>query len=301
MNIYGDQIQRVLAIVVTYFPDSFFESRIRKLIDQFEEVLIIDNTPSEELHVSLQSLSNLANLSLLQLKRNMGIAYALNEGLSYAKDHGYLWVGTFDQDSTVPDDYLNKIISTFKNFPQKDKVAILSPIYLLPDGSKKSFSSGKKKSIELRNVDFTMTSGNILNVSKAKYVGGFDSSLFIDYVDFDLCLRLRAQGFLILENRNVILQHELGRNFLHRNFLWKKIGLPNYPPIRIYFSTRNRLILYWRYWKTAPGFVIHDMSRFFITFIKIILFESEKKSKIHAFCVGFRDGIFCRFEVKSNG
>ena len=230
----------------------------------------------------------------------MGIAYALNEGLRYAKDHGYLWMGTFDQDSTVPDDFLYEIISAFKKFHQKEKVAILSPIYLLPDGSMKSFSFKNKELNELQNIDFTMTSGNIINVSKVKHIGGFDSSLFIDYVDFDLCLRLRAQDFLILENRNVILQHELGRNFSHRKFLWKKVGIPNYPPIRVYFSTRNRLILYFRYWKTAPRFVIHDMLSFFVAFMKIVLFESEKKSKIQAFFIGFIDGVLRRLKVKLN-
>lgn len=301
MNSNRDSTQKILGVVVTYFPDSSLESRIQKLIEQFEEVLIVDNTPCEESQVSLQLLMKFSNLSILRMKKNMGIAYALNEGLNYAKNHGYSWIGTFDQDSTLPDNFLQEIFSGLKNFPQKDKVAILSPVYLLPDGSKKSFSYKRKNLTDIRVVDFTMTSGNVVNVAKAEQAGGYDNYLFIDYVDFDLCLRFRIKGFLILENAKIILAHDLGKNFSHKRFLFKMVGITNYPPSRVYFSTRNRLILYTRFWKTAPEFVMKDISKLPMVIIKILLFESEKKSKIQAFFVGFRDGIFRRLEINKNG
>ena len=43
----------------------------------FDEVIVIDNTPSMETPLELQLLTGISNLSILRMKRNTGIAYAL--------------------------------------------------------------------------------------------------------------------------------------------------------------------------------------------------------------------------------
>ena len=290
--------RKILAVVVTYFPDACLKLRILKIRDQFDEVIVIDNTPSMETPLELQLLTGISNLSILRMKRNTGIAYALNEGLKYARNHGYLWVGTFDQDSTIPENYLKDIFASLSQIHRNDKVAILSPVYLLPTGVKKSFSSEDKKVKPIREVPLTMTSGNLLNVSIAESIGGFDEDLFIDYVDFDICLRIRHHGYKIIENINVVLIHELGVNFCQKKFLWIKVGIPNYPAIRVYYITRNRLILYSRYWRFFPGFVLNDVLRLSVAIGKIIFFESDKKEKLKAFIIGFMDGILGHMKVK---
>ena len=292
--------QKILAIVVTYFPDAGLKLRVLNLSYQFDEVFIIDNTPDLEPPLGIKLLTEIFNLSILRMKKNMGIAYALNEGLKYARDHGYLWVGTFDQDSTIPKYYLKDIFASLSKIPRNDKVAILSPIYLLPTGMKKSFSSQNDRIKPIREVPLTMTSGNLLNVSIAESIGGFDEDLFIDYVDFDICLRIRLHGYKIIENFNVVLIHELGINFFQKKILGIKVGIPNYSSIRIYYSTRNRLVLYLRYWRFFPGFVFNDLLKLPILVAKIILFESDKRSKLRAFIIGFKDGILGRMKVKTD-
>lgn len=280
-----------LAAVITYYPDFKLEHRVQKLLSQFEEVLIVDNTPGDRVPDQISVIMNNSNVILLRMEKNVGIAAALNEALGYSISHDFDWMGTFDQDSEVPLNYRERFQEVLMNHSGQDSIAILAPIYSFPDGTVNGFS-GKRRNIEgVYPVDLTMTSGNLVRVSIVDKVGGYDSALFIDYVDFDLCLRLRAQGYTILEIKDVVLSHSLGNNLAHRRFLWRKVCVTNHPPLRVYYLVRNRLVLYRRYWKSAPGFVVLDICRLLMVFIKIVSYESERRSKLNAFWKGLKDGI----------
>ncbi len=283
-----------LAAVITYYPDFRLEHRVQKLLSQFEKVLIVDNTPGDLFPEQLSSIVNNFNVTILRMKKNIGIAAALNEALYYSKNHNFSWMGTFDQDSEVPLNYRERFQEILRIHPMQDSIAILAPIYSFPDGTVKGFSGKRGKREGVSRVDITMTSGNLVRVSIVDKVGGYDSALFIDYVDFDLCLRLKQQGYNVLEIKDVVLKHSLGHNLFHRRFLWGKVCVTNHPPIRVYYLVRNRLVLYRRYWKSAPGFVLYDTCKLLMVFIKIVLYEYEKPSKLNAFWKGLKDGVHFR-------
>ena len=52
-----------------------------------------------------------------------------------------------------------------------------------------------------------MTSGSFLNLKVYKEAGPFVDKLFIDYVDFEYCLRLKKKGFKIYKLNNTYMQH----------------------------------------------------------------------------------------------
>jgi rhamnosyltransferase len=168
--------QRVLAVVVLYFP----EKEISKIIDfkgEVDDVMIIDNT-----------------------QNNIGVAAALNKALDRAIKENYDWLLTMDQDSVFEPGSL-KILREFA-FTCKENIAIVSPFHFI----KKPLT---KTSVE--EVKITMTSGNLLRVSAAKTAGSFDEKLFIDSVDNEYCLRLRKNGFKIVRVNAAILHHQLGK------------------------------------------------------------------------------------------
>ena len=59
-----------------------------------------------------------------------------------------------------------------------------------------------------------MTSGSLLDLSAYEAVGPFMDELFIDQVDNEFCLRLRAAGFSVLEAGEATLQSPSGRRAL---------------------------------------------------------------------------------------
>jgi rhamnosyltransferase len=70
-------------------------------------------------------------------------------------------------------------------------------------------------------------------------LGGLDSDLFIDYVDYEWCLRARARGWRVIGLPSVRMTHELGdevRLVLGRQVLVHR-------PRRQYYLIRNAVLL----------------------------------------------------------
>ena len=99
--------------------------------------------------------------------------------------------------------------------------------------------------------------------------------LFIDYVDFEYCLRLRLNGFKIIQLNNITLYQELG-NMVTKRILFWKVGISNHSPQRIYYRVRNRLFVSSKYFLHFPIWSIMQMAYLWIEFGKIVLFEDNK-------------------------
>lgn len=170
------KLNRILAVVVLYYPVKNTEDIIANFQSEVDDVLIVDNT-----------------------RNNIGVAAALNQGLQHAIDKGYDWLLTMDQDSEFEAGAL-KILKEFA-FNCNDNIAIVSPFHFVKKTPKRA---------DAEEVPFTMTSGNLLRVSSAKTAGMFEEKLFIDSVDNEYCLRLRKHGFKVVRINNSILKHQLG-------------------------------------------------------------------------------------------
>ena len=90
-----------------------------------------------------------------------------------------------------------------------------------------------------------MTPGALMKSETYQKLGPFEDQLFIDGVDTEYALRMRAAGYKIVES-NVVLNHSLGKMTPH-TFAGRHIFVTNHNPQRRYFITRNRIVLLRRY------------------------------------------------------
>src|ERR1051325_8571786 len=116
------------AIVISFFPDSDFANRIALLCAQFCCVIIVDNTAIENHEFPYYE----SPVVTIKNKINLGIAAALNLGVSKANDLGFNWVVTFDQDSSILPGFLDELIR-IQNFLKSENVVIGSNFF---DGSR---------------------------------------------------------------------------------------------------------------------------------------------------------------------
>ena len=130
-----------------------------------------------------------------------------------------------------------------------------------------------------------MTSGNLLNIDIYKQIGDFRESFFIDYVDYDYCLRSLKKGYKIIRCNDILLNHKLGNSKLY----FSKILVTNHSSTRRYFITRNRLFLIKEHLTSNFKLSIQMFKHTIMDFIKILFFESEKRKKVNAILKGFRD------------
>src|SRR6266704_793855 len=93
----GPAKENVCAIVVSYFPEGDFCSRLRQIQKQVAHVVVIDNASSDETAKLLETAQTELGITLIRNHVNLGIATALNQGTAWAKEMGYAWCLLFDR------------------------------------------------------------------------------------------------------------------------------------------------------------------------------------------------------------
>jgi len=281
----------ICAIVVTYFPKASCADNLVALAPEVGRILIVDNGSGAAAFAPVQAAAERLGATIMRLGRNLGIAAALNVGLKFAREQGLQWIATFDQDSQVTPGMVGEMTRALTSYPQPERIAIVTPCHVdrhlgftVRDRDNEAAGEG------WRVIRSTMTSGNLLNVRIATAVGGFDDSLFIDYVDHDFCLRLRRHGYRILEATRATLLHSLGA-MERRLFLFKRVTVTNHGVVRHYYRARNRLIVWRRYKRYEPFWVIRDMRRFLFETVYVVLYEREVGAKLPMILRGLRDGM----------
>ena len=276
-------IKKVIAVIITYRPDlDLLNKNFLALAAQVEKVILVDNSDDplqgQQIREHFQIYPQLVYINN---DGNQGIAHALNRGVKYAEQLGADWVLTMDQDSCLPADY----------------VAILSSVASAQDDSVASigtpFLSGEKVFTDSHAggpVKLLITSGNLLQIAAVKQIGYFRDDFFIDYVDFDLSLRLRKAGFQLIETHETSFQHRLGEP-QKNSFLGKTFSCSNYSPLRIYYMSRNRMVFFRENFFFDPLLVLRCCRDMMKESIKIVLGEKAKMAKLKAILFGIKDGV----------
>lgn len=279
----------ICAIIVTYEPNDSLIRLYKSIENQVDEILIVDNNSSsvESINV-LKSLKD-NKIQLIYNKENFGIGYALNQGVKYAIDKNYKWVLTLDQDSEFLPNTYNLLISSYENLDDKNKIMLIAP-KSIERINLKNINNNLPiiENIKWNNVILNLTSGSLIKVETFNKVGMFDEKLFIEQVDNDLCYRIIQKGYFIKVAEDVCFIQEIGNA--------KKVCgcvVRNHNSKRKYYLSRNVTIMLKKYFFVAPYTTIrYFLGGTLFSFIKVLLFEKEKISKMVSCCKGFFDGLF---------
>ena len=119
-------------------------------------------------------------------------------------------------------------------------------------------------------------------------MGGFDEKLFIDQVDYDICLSMREKGYKIYEVGFIGFLHEIGEG-KKKEFGKFQIKTWNHSPIRRYYGVRNAIWVAKKHNElNTIRALLGALKHIFIIFI----FEENKWKKLKAGLRGLKDGIF---------
>lgn len=267
--------EKVAGIVIWYNPTLDDVENIKSYLPFIDYLYIFDNTQEGNNCHLLKNL-NKNNLKYLSLNENKGIPFALNyiANESYLKN--YRWLLTMDQDSYFFKDTFKKYFLENNIFNLND-VGILSPNY---------YYKNKKleKSTKIEELEFVITSGNLINLNIWKKIGGFNEKLFIDEVDHEYCYRLKKKGFKILKYGEVVLNHSLGTS-CEKNILGKKIKYIEHNEIRKYYIFRNSLYIM----KLYPEYKKIYIKKILKEIFKILFLEKNKSIKLKNIILGLKD------------
>lgn len=293
---YTDNVmEKVFAIVGSLNPDiPILEKVIRAVRNQADGIIIIDHNSRPEIRNALKGLATKfpGFMTLVWKSEDIGLGAALNLGARIAMERGATWVLTLDDDSVPDIDMVTTLLAAYHALPDKEQASIG---LLMPNEKTPRCFAYQQDSPPRIHDDGGTTAGQMVKTSILPMVGFWNKDFFIDCVDGEFCFRVRLQGLKTLLVPQVAIYTRPGHPTMRR-FLGKTVLVPNYASYRYYYMTRNLIYLYVRnfrtyvlrnkYWYRAFWVIV--IPRFFI---KMVLFEDNRREKARVAWRGFQDGI----------
>jgi rhamnosyltransferase len=280
-------VQSVCAVVVTYHPSVENIAHLSDILVQVQGLVVVDNGSNEEELAPLRAASRTLEFHLIENRENLGIAEALNQGVIWVQSKGHPWVILFDQDSTITRNFVTQLFEAWEAHPGRQRVASIQPKYIMPE-------TGVESPVVPRASDggpvTAMTSGTLLPIWIFDKIGYFASEYFIDMVDCEYSLRIRANGYLLADSRQAVLLHSAG-NPLTLTFLGFSFGPSNHSAMRRYYISRNRIVVYRKYFRQFPRWTLHSMHLALRETIKCFVAEQDRPRKFRNFLLGTWDGL----------
>lgn len=265
--------------IVLYNPDL---RRLKKSLEQFDKnvdrIFLVDNGSK-----NIEDIRNIRDKRVLLIEngKNLGIAAALNMVVEAANEANCSYLLTLDQDSIMKKEALARMLK----YTDREGVAIVCPRVLDINKAKQKVSKE-----EIEEISRCITSGSLMNLKLCNKVGIFNEKMFIDFVDFEYCKRIKLAGLKILRVNSAELEHEVGKR-TKRHFLFITLYPTNHNKERVYYYGRN--LAYYRN-KFKKHLNIGEKINLFATKIwkigTIVLYEKDKSSKLKKFFDGQRDG-----------
>lgn len=284
----------VMAVVVTYHPPPELAAHLRAIRRQVGSLVVVDNGSPDAARI--ETLCAELGAGFIGNVANEGIARALNQGAERARQGGFRWLATFDQDSAPPDGLIAGLWSLALRWPDAARIGIVAasfhdrhlgrtwsdPSNTLVDGS------------DWREVRTLITSGSLVNMASFDDVGGYDERLFIDFVDHDHCHRLRRAGWRLLQSKTLLIDHAIGQLTAHR-FLGRTVHCSNHSPARRYYMTRNQLEFYRRCALDEPYLALWGVANVALRSLLTVMYEQQRGAKARAIVRGAWHFLIRRF------
>ncbi|WP_270741465.1 glycosyltransferase family 2 protein [Holdemanella biformis] len=267
---------KLAGVVVLYNPDQKVINNINSYIDELDALYLVDNSSADNSTLFMHE-----KVEYIPLRKNTGIAHALNVGAKKAIDHNFHYLLTMDQDSMFEKDALKNMKSIIDADDEKDQVGIYSPFH------KTAISEPVPEELFTSPL-VVMTSGNIINLDIYKCVEGFEEWMFIDCVDFEYGLNVRKHGYTIKQINTVFLDHELG-DYEIKYVFNKKIFCDNHSALRRYYIVRNSFYLYDMYHDDYPDYCQAVVKQAKQSFFYATVFEKHGFKKLIYMIRGYID------------
>ncbi len=278
----------IVAVIVSYNPDKDFGKRLSVIKPQVGRIIIVDNGSNTSIYETLDnSLSN--EIDIIENKLNMGIAAALNQGVTKAMHHGFSWVLTLDQDTEIDPNMVSHLCSILSHYPDKEALGIIGANARSKHSGRLYMDCGKQ-SHEFMEEKTIITSGSLMSLSAYEKTGPFREDFFIEGVDLEYCLRLRRNGFKVLISCKPLMTHAAGKMEEHR-FLGRVVMVANHEPWRYYCMLRNLAQISRVYVRQEPRWVLDLCFNIAKMVIKIAFFEENRSIKFKYILIGMIDGL----------
>lgn len=287
-------VNDVVAVVSAYNPSDDLTENVRCLKSHVNRVIVVDDGSPQDVRNVLAAVEDLG-VTVVRLAENSGIAAALNAGIKHARTlWNPEWVVTMDQDSRFDGDYINSALATARGSRDPNSVAMIAA---------QSHNGANlpvlRDAVEPEIFD-PMQSGTLIRASTFDRVGYLNEELFIDCVDSEFNARVRNAGLRALAGVGCDLNHSLGHTRPLKVLGWRvrlngrPISVHYHPPFRVYYITRNSIVMARKYFRKQPGWVLRRLNMELQSNIIRFVYGPERRKHGIAVFFGVRDAFASR-------
>lgn len=297
------QLGTVCGVVVTYRSGPAVVDGLVQVEPEVDHLLVVDNGSDDRTVEALRAWAAERPhcRALVENGENLGLAAAQNAGFGWAVSHRADWILLLDHDSRPEPGMVAALARAEADYP--GRYALLAPrihnaavdtwaAFAVSRGGWRVRRVAARPGAILDNPLFVIASGSLIRATALPDLEGMREDFFIDYVDIEFCLRLRAAGRRIGVVGPAVLHHNLGALRLHRVPGFRPVHATNHSPFRYFMMARNRTRM-WREWaRREPGWVLNDMAALIYQVARVALFEADRAAKLAAIGRGVRRGLF---------
>lgn len=291
----------IASVTVTHNSSQVLPQHIEALLRQkrrVQEIVVVDNASTDGTAALLRE--RYPQVTVLPMRENLGASGAFAVGLAYAAlERRHDWVWAFDHDSVPNDDSLELLLAGAESLrDQNGQIGILAPLaihgetgtayapLLWQDGYVKLPAEKLHEPVVF--ADLVINSGSLLRRGLVEEIGLPRADFFMDFFDYEYCLRARSHGYKIAVITGSRLVHEIGNS--------RKVWLPggsglwkDHSPCREYYISRNLTYAAWWLYPTPGGkwFAFRHLARHAGG---VLLFSSSRLACLRRMAQGFWDG-----------
>ena len=220
----------------------------------------------------------------LRHTQNRGLAAALNTGLACARALECTWVVLLDQDTVPQPEMLDGLLDAWAKCPGTRVVVGANYWNEHRDAPFLSLSPNAAP-IERKTL---ITAGTLMPLALADEIGAFREDYFIDSVDHEYSLRARQHGWRLFISSPVLCRQSIGG--LQQKRPWSRLTSFDHAPLRKYYIARNTVYTARLYARREPAWALRQGWRLCGDLASLLLFERDKRARLHAFVRGLADG-----------
>jgi rhamnosyltransferase len=274
--------KQIACVFVLFHPDtSVIDTLKLMLASGYCSVAVVNGINSD----LLDKLLSLKSLRVIVNKENLGLAFALNQGIRRAiEDPSIKYITLFDQDSQPLSD-MPLLLANELNIIGESNYACIGPRLV----DKKKLDATYRINKLLMNPDVLTipTSGTLMTKFSYGRVGPMLDTLFIDGIDHEWCFRARHHGLKVAVSATISMIHNMGDAGFGCFGTYKPI---HRSPIRHFYITRNTISLMKLsyipfYWK------IKEMLKMLRRVIFYVVVSKNRKLTARLILKGFVDGL----------
>lgn len=287
------------AVLVLYRPDlALLGESLAAIAPQVGRVVLLDNGGGDAAFDAWLANATAAGHDVLRSERNLGLAEGFNRGIARARAAGFAHVLLLDQDSVAALDMVARLFDALHAESGDGapvaavgaqyvdaRSGLVAPFVRIGFPLNDKIEGGPGQRVD---CDFLISSGSLLPMAVLDRVGAMDASLFIDNVDLDWSFRATAAGHRLVGACDARMRHSIGDALRPSRLL--RHGVKVHSPLRLYYSTRNRVLLYRRA-HVPRVWVAQDLPRLAGKLAAMSLLVAPRLANLRAMLRGLLDGL----------